>query len=739
VEKYFRCDLMNKINKNQIFFLSVIAFLCILNLALYLRIPVILPITGLIALCIAPGYLLCLLFRIQVTDPLENFLYSIGISIIFDLLFGLAINTILPILGDTTPLSAKNLQISYSGLIFVLTALIVYTGRAPVITPQLPKFGRLEKLLLIFGLIVLVSSETGIYLINMNMTNYVLIFSIFLIPLLLLLCIIYHENVCRIYPVLLVLIGTSLTMIFALRSNYVFGVDINEEYHLFFQTLTQLQWIPDPTLLLGSSVSISILPVVFENILHIYPQILYKLLFPLLFLIVPLIIYTIVKKFFSELLALFAACFYMFQNYFVGVSQIARTSVAILFYSFCVMVLYDKELIVAKKYALLLLFITGGVFSHYSSSFAFLFILLLAYLLDLVLTRQQVRRENRLINFTLIIFFLSLILFWYDQIINAVFNNGLTFTVSRSHFFVNLTKNEITTSLVPAYIPPLTLLARLINYSRLALFAFIGVGIVFALYRVIAQKSPHSSGIFRSGGIGCFMISMGCISTTLLYLTVFASALFEQYETGRTQALLFVILPLFLITGVFAIVNWGEILLSTKNFFPQADFFSRFPKEKIGAGILLMLLVPLLLSATYISNEFTGGPYNIALNSPRYSIAMNPIYEDPAKFSYIYDQDATALGWFNDHSYNNVRIYSDPFGNKKIGVFVNRRSVLYQKITLPHIPEEDAPSAYIFLSFANGYFGEFRTFRNQETELSAIDWLTDQKNRIFSNGAVIYQ
>ena len=78
---------MIKITKNSGFFLSVAGFLCILNLALALKIPGILQISGLVALCIVPGYLLCLLFRIQVTDRIENFLYYTGMSIVFRSLF----------------------------------------------------------------------------------------------------------------------------------------------------------------------------------------------------------------------------------------------------------------------------------------------------------------------------------------------------------------------------------------------------------------------------------------------------------------------------------------------------------------------------------------------------------------------------------------------------------------------------------------------------------------------------
>jgi uncharacterized membrane protein len=338
------------------------------------------------------------------------FLFSIGLSIVFDLLFGLIINTLLPLLGINNPLSSYNLQIGFSIIIIVLTSLIVYTHRAPKISLILPKIFKIEKIFLIFVFEILVCFLTGIYLVNNNISNLFLIFSIILIPILLILLILYNDDsIKRIYPVIIYLISSSLLMLLALRSNYILGFDSHEEYFLFYTTLIQSVWIPDSNLLLSAALSISIFPTIFEKFFNIDPQILFKVLFPLIFSVTPLIIYAIAKKYVNELLALFASCYFMFQNWFTLTSANSRTSLAIFFFAFLVLTLCDKELSKTKKYALILLFIPGIILSHYTSALIFLLIILSTYILEMMADRYENRSENRFINFPIIIYSMSLI------------------------------------------------------------------------------------------------------------------------------------------------------------------------------------------------------------------------------------------------------------------------------------------------------------------------------------------
>lgn len=735
---------MIKKGKDTIFIILVVGFLCILNLAIVFKVPLILQIFGLTALCIVPGYLICLLSGLKVPDPHEIFLYWFGLSIIFDLFFGLGLNTLLPVFGNRTPLSSVNFQIGYSVIILILTSLIVYKDRVPAITPQPVKLHRIEKIFLMFGLIILIFFEIGIYMLNMGFTNLILILAILLIPLLLLFCIIYNDDTLkRIFPFIIFLIGTSLLLIQATKTNYILGIDAHEEFFLFMNTLNNSVWIADPTILLSSALSVSLLPTVFERFLSLDPQLLFKLLFPFLFSVTPLIIYVTVKKVFNELLAVFAACFFIFQGYFIHATSLPRTVAAVFFLALAVMTIQNTEMTNAKKYVLLLLFSAGAILSHYTTSIIFLFIIILAYALDLVIVRIEKRNENRLINFPFIIFFSSLLFFWNQQVINIVFSYGLEFTLFRKNIFVDMANNDLGTYLASelTYIPPPTILLKLINYSRVALYALIGVGLFVAFYcRLRKDKMRTPTALCNSNKTNGTLISMACIACILLFCGLFAPVLFFGYDTSRMSALLFVILPVFLIIGVHTLVPtavWERILPVSKNFFHPFQNFCIAHRKKIVAGILLILLVPQLLVATNLSNQLDAGPYSLLLNSPKFSKDIDPILQDPEKFLYIFDQDAAALQWFKSHSENRARIFSDAYGNKKITTFVNRPSSLYQSSIL-NLPESETNNAYIFLTFANGYFASFRDFNGIEADISSVESMLNQKNKIFANGAVLY-
>ncbi len=117
---------------------------------------------------------------------------------------------------------------------------------------------------------------------------------------------------------------------------------------------------------------------------------------------------------------------------------------------------------------------------------------------------------------------------------------------------------------------------------------------------------------------------------------------------------------------------------------------------------------------------------------------MDPSYKDSLKYSYIFDQDAAALQWFKSASSPDKRIFSDPYGNKKITSIVTRRFNLYQNPFLD-LYDNDLVDAYVFVTVENNHFGMFRDYDGKETTISSAEWIFSKKNKIFSNGADIFR
>lgn len=733
---------MEKIGNNVKFLIYSICFLCIFNIALTFRIPIVLPVIGLFALCFVPGFLLCNLFAIQVTDYLENFLYYIGISIVFDILIGLVMNTVYPILGYTSPLSSQNQQIWFSIIFSLLIIFIIYFKRIPVFSVTIPNLLKKEKLILIFGSIIVTLFQIGTYLINQNSINSVLIFAIFLIPVLLTIIIIYHDDsISRIYPFILYMISYALVMELALRSNYLIGVDTHDEYYFFYTTLSQAIWSPDLSFLLSATLAISILPTMFENFLKIDPQLLFKILFPLLFSLCPLIVFVIVKRYTNAFLAFIATFFFTFQQKFIITTTNSRTSMAILFFALAVLVLCDKELSNAKKYGLISLFIIGTIFSHYTTSIIFLIILLAVFVIDLIISKPDNWKRNRFINSSLLLFFAGFLFFWYQQIISIVFHSGLTFTINRFSVFLALLNNDVTEYKSKIIIIPSVFL-KYANYTRYIMYIFIGIGVFFAIYRYFQKEIPRDSIHKFSSKIDKNVVYLGIISLFLLLCTAFIPTLFFGYDTSRVNEMIYIVLPIFLVTGTcIFLTTLLRIVFPEKKFARPGQPLINFIKphqKKIVAGVLLFLVIPQLIVVVDIDNQYSGGPYSLMFNSPKY--ARTPYSDAIAvdQYSYTYDQDARALQWFNGNSYMDALILSDDAGTKKIISLTGRKSMLNRDMLLDY-SKENIFRGYIFISVTNEYYNKFISFQGFETEVSSLNDVLDKKNKIFSNGAVVYK
>jgi len=730
---------MIKFDKNIWFFSYIILLLGIFYLSIFYKIPFIRSLLGLIILCILPGYLICVLFEIKkVTDIYENFLYSIGISIVFDLLFGLLMNSLLPLFG-LNPLSFQNIQSAFFVIVLVLLALILYLQKVPEISFNFPKFLKIEKILLSITFAMLSCILIGIYLINYNITNLFLIFSFFLIPMLLIFLIIFYNNsIKHIYPFIILLISFSLLMTLELRSNYIIGIDMHEEYYFFISTLSHALWIPDPLYLLSASISISILPTIFEIFLDIDPQLLFKILYPLLFSIVPLIIYVIARNYLDELLAVFASCYYMFQALFISSQDTSRTPIGIFFFALAILILCNNELQNWKKYMLFMLFIAGTILSHYTSALIFLGIISLAYFIDIILSKYENTKENHFLNLSLIFYFISLVFFWFQQINSYVFEAATQGLLFRFTIFSELIDQDASKYVYPA-LRYSSFLWHYIRFTQALIFVVMGIGILFIFYHFLQKKNQENSFPKFIVNINRELFFIGIVAFGILFFIVFAPSLFFEYDTGRTKELIDVVLSIFLVLGAynfFIFILWQEDLYFSnlkfhKKILPQINYLKSH-KIQIISGILLFLLLPTYVFATGISYQYDGVPFKININSPKLSTSIEFGY------NYIFDQDARTIQWFKNYSFKNAQIFSDKSGNKKITSLINRDLTLYQK-SITKMPQQRILEGYIFLTVLNEYFGIFREPEWENTKVNQYEFILNQKNKIFSNGASLYK
>jgi uncharacterized membrane protein len=428
----------------------------------------------------------------------------------------------------------------------------------------------------------------------------------------------------------------------------------------------------------------------------------------------------------------------MFQTIFILTTYNSRTSIGIFFFAFTVLVLCDKELINWKKNMLFMLFIAGIVLSHYTTALIFLGIISLVYLIDFVFNRNENRKENRFVNLPLILYLTSLIFFWYQQIINNVFTTGIYVAILRITIFNDLLKQDVSQYIYPS-LRYSSFLWHFTRFSQVLIFVLMGIGILFVFISWVQKKIQRNSFPKFIVNINRDLFFMGIVALGLLLCIVFAPFLFFGYDTGRTKELIDIVLPVFLIIGacnLFTLVSWQENLHCSnmkfhKKFLSLINYCNA-NKKQIISGILLFLLIPSLLLATGITYQLDGLPYSIILNSPKNS------KDNDFGFFYIFDQDAKALQWIKVHSDKDAQVFSDAHGNSKITSLINQKSTLYQK-SLLELSEQSTLEGGIFLTVTNEYYDIFKDSNWKESKITQFQYILNQKNKIFANGAVLYK
>jgi uncharacterized membrane protein len=182
----------------------------------------------------------------------------------------------------------------------------------------------------------------GMHVMNTRDNNIILIFLLFLIPTYVVtVCFFNHKFPKRIYPVVIFSISISLLLLMSLRSNHILGIDTHMEYYLFQTTLDNLHWhVGIMGNALDACLSISLLPTIYQSILNVSAEFLFKVLYSLIYSVSPLIIYILSKKYIGESYAFLVSFFFMSQLDFFWTPLHARTHTAILFFALCRHVCY---------------------------------------------------------------------------------------------------------------------------------------------------------------------------------------------------------------------------------------------------------------------------------------------------------------------------------------------------------------------------------------------------------------
>lgn len=688
--------------KDVIYF---ILLLLITDIAVLMNIPLLRQSLPFIFFSLVPGYLLIRVTGLKL-ELLEKSLLSVGLSLSLLIFTGLLLNMTYPLIPR--PISLLPVLASLNILIAIL--LIGYRFRTDgrfthdfdlkegILSPALVSF--------MFPVITVLGS----YLMNTYSINMLLLGVLLSIPLYIIFLTLLKERSHHLtYPFALFNIALSLLIMNGLPSNYVIGRDIHIEYYLFRSVLMNGHWVFSGTIndAYNACLSVTLLPAVYRLILNVPASYIFKFYYGFLGAVMPLAVYFISQRVLKDRnMAFYASLLFIFQFSFIYILGWCRQLIALIFFSLAIMVL-TSDLKKSYKKLLFIIFMISTVFSHYTTAYVFAILTFMIPPVVWVLKRFSFGKPKRSYFFgaSVAVLFFVVIFAWHAQATGASFKDTVTFferTISSmGNFFSEDMRNNSELSVVGIGIAQIPNLLSTVIHDLI--FLLIGIGALSLIFKGRDDVSQEYT--------AAVMISLGLLASFIIL--PFVS---KGYGGTRlfTQMLVF-LAPLFII----GVESLRDILRRKVPYTP----------------LILVLLLILFSSVTYLNYHFAGIPYSYAYDS-----GGERRYE-----TFIYDSEVTGAKWLSVHGANKT-INTDAFGSSRIlkGFYTN------PKLNIEYFKNKRTGNGYVYLRWTNVNKGlvfldpplaapRFIKGKLKMDNVERIDEyrnILSYKNRIYDNGGV---
>jgi uncharacterized membrane protein len=549
---------------------------------------------------------------------------------------------------------------------------------------------KLEWIILVIGISLPLLSMLGINLMNSTNDNIIIMLLFGLISTYVFVMTMLRNKLSKkLFPTTLFLISLSILLLMSIRSNHIIGVDIHLEYYIFFNTLINNHWSILGNNTIDACLSVSLLPAIYQRILNLNPEFLFKILYVLLFSISPVIVYLTTNKYVKKEYAFLAAFFFISQLSFLTAEANPRTNIATLFFMLSIMVFFNNNIDMLKRKLLLIVFIVSCILSHYSTTYIFFIILLITFLISTI--SQKKYSIKTLTNRNLIVLFFAMIFLWYSQITRGAFNSGIefigkTFTNLMFRFFIGENRGTQVQALAGQNILQKGIPAQLEFALTWLLLGMIALGVMSVF---INRKKILS---FKEGNMEYYENKLGYLKQKidfeyfimafacciLLVIMVMVPYVAVGYSMDRLYLLTSSLLSLFFVIGG---ITFTKIFNNKK----RRNNQNSSNKPLI---LILLIIIPYFLCVSGFTYNITGESHSVLLNSKGDSYSEN----------YVLDKETYGAKWFSSYRDIALPIYTDHMGMYRL---VSQGNIALGLINEKSLENKDLVKGYIYLRNRN--------------------------------------
>ena len=676
-------------------------------------IPIFRQLLGFLYLSFIPGYLIVKILKIGDLEPTETILYSVGLSISALMFIGFFLNLIPYIFTCSNPISLSSFIIVFTLLIIILMFFCYSRGIRSLdfdIVKAIDFLSPKVLVLILFPFLSIFGSQMVTYSQN-SLLLYLLLPMISIVPIL----VCFNRIPSQIYPLLIFIISISLIYHTALVSRYIWGWDINNEYHLANLVLLNSFWDSSLNFDVNSMLSIVMLAPIYSIVLNMDLTWVFKIIYPFLFSLVPVGLYCVYGKK-NEKIISFLACFFFisFEFFYFNAPTAGRQEIAELFLVLLLMLMVNNNIEKQKKSILEIIFLFSLAVSHYGTSYIYMFLLICSWL---ILRVQSflfgIKSKNISYNYVVIFFVFSIA--WYIYTSSSSPFNTIT-NVSHllfSRIFSDLFEPTSSQGLETIF-GEYSIMSTLELYIQLLFQFFIFIGVISLLRNLKKSRYLNHYIVF------CFL------SFGLDFAGIIVPHFSNQLNAPRLYHLTLIILaPIGIIGGI----NFINFIFNR--------FFYKYNLNSVKFMALLLTLF-LLFNTTWIYSLLDEYPKSIRsislyqknINDGGDDSGINEFYTE-----YFLDPDVYSVRWLSKNRNVSKPIYADAAKRRLI---FSSYGMMYSENVMTNntVMKNDS---YLYLGHSNLYYDVMYGPRlSAYWHLSDIDSTIYDLSLIYSSGTKIY-
>jgi uncharacterized membrane protein len=348
------------------------------------------PAIGFWFLVLHPAYLIYTCSLLRGSRGAERVGYSLTAILLVLMVGGLAVNTILPVIGVARPLSTAPVVVMAD--LLNLTCYLVRRRWPDMVSwrSQIAALGQHEVRLLVIAAISVVLAVLGANRLNNDAGGQVSLIAQVAILVAVLLMLYWHRRLSdAVISMTIYLISLALLFMTSLRGWYVTGHDIQTEYRVFQLTAAGGRWnISDFHDAYNACLSLTILPTEIARLVDVYDPYVYKVFFQLMFALCPVLLYCIARRYGPKLVCGLAVVYFVgFPDFVNDMPFLNRQEIAFLFVCVGLLAVTNSQWPQSKRRFVLYAAGLGVELSHYATMYLFLGLLVVSWVLGTVMRR----------------------------------------------------------------------------------------------------------------------------------------------------------------------------------------------------------------------------------------------------------------------------------------------------------------------------------------------------------------